>query len=653
MTDTGAAWQKWLFCAVLGTAVLAAYGPALHCGFVNLDDFDYVTENRAIQHGLNGQSLRWALTTEHAANWHPLTWVSHIFDCQFYGLHPAGHHLTSLLWHATNSILLLLLLIQLTGTLWRSAFVALLFALHPLRVESVVWISERKDVLSAFFWMLSVMAYVRYAQEFKISTPKPSKRVETKRANGKVCYALALVLFALGLMAKPMLVTLPFVLLLLDYWPLRRLEFGAKFSWRPLTEKIPFFVLAAASSLITLHVQKHMGAVAPLARFSLGVRLENIPVAYTRYLARMFWPAGLAAFYPYPQWPVSGVTGAVALLAAITGLAIWRSRSQPYLAVGWFWFLGMLVPTIGLVQVGAQSMADRYTYLPSIGLWIMLVWGLHDLALSRPLLRPALAMAAGLAIAVFAFLAWRQAGVYKDSGTLWQATLRSYPNCLTAHNLLSRWLIHQGRWEEALDQCRKAHTLFPNDPTVHDDFSRIYLHEGKVDEAIAEALQSIHLQPHTEVNRLTLARAFLKRGDFAAAATSCKEAIQINPAEADAWCNLGYALLKQGQFPEASSAYQRSLELNPDLSQACEGLGNTLLRQGRTEEAMAQFERTLQLSPSFAEAHYNLAGILAAQGRLDEAIAHCQKALEIQPGVEPARQRLAALLDAKAKDSGR
>jgi tetratricopeptide (TPR) repeat protein len=642
MTAFGTRRTEWLLCLLLAGAVLITFGSALHCGFVNFDDFNYVTDNWHVQHGLNAQSVRWAFTTDTASNWHPLTWLSHIVDCQLFGLHPAGHHLTSLLLHAANSVLLLLLLQRLTGALWRSAFVAAMFALHPLRVESVVWISERKDVLSAFFWMLTVGAYVRYVGEFKVRSSK-----------FKVFYLLSLVFFVLGLMAKPMLVTLPFVLLLLDYWPLRRLDFGPKFSWRPVMEKAPFLVLAAGSSLVTFLVQDRTGAVASLARFPFNVRVANIPVAYARYILKNFWPVDLAAFYPYVGRPTSVVVGAVALLAAITGLSLWRARSAPYLAVGWFWFSGMLVPTIGLVQVGGQSLADRYTYLPCIGLWIMLAWGLHDLASRRPLLREAMTMAAGLVVVLFALLAGRQTEVYKDSGTLWEATLRSYPNCLMAHNLLSRWFIDEGKWDQALGQCCAALAILPNDPTVHDDLSRIYLHQGKVDEAIAEALLSIQAQPRSDDNRQTLARAYLEKGDFAAAAASCREAIRLKPTAPEAWCNLGLALLQQGQVSEATAAYQRALELNPDAALAHNDLGNIFLRQRRTEEAMDQFERAVELNPSFAEAHYNLAGVLAYRGRLDEAIEHCQKALELQPTLAPARERLASLIATRERSRGR
>ena len=339
MTGSATRRQTWAISLAIAAAVIAVYWPALKCGFVNYDDPEYVTSNRAVRQGLNGTSILWAFTTTHAANWHPLTWLSHILDCQLYGLHPAGHHLTSLLFHAANSVLLFCLLRRMTGAWGRSAWVAALFALHPLRVQSVVWVSERKDVLSAFFWMLALWAYVRYSEELKL-----------RSLMLKVYYAASLLFFALGLMAKPMLVTLPFVLLLLDYWPLRR-------PWL-IAEKIPFFALSAASSIMTFLVQDRTGAVSSMVHFPAGARLANVPIAYVRYLSKDFCPTGLATFYQYQLWPLWKVIAAVGLLAVITGLVLWRMRSQPYLPVGWAWFVGMLVPTIGLVQVGSQAMAD-------------------------------------------------------------------------------------------------------------------------------------------------------------------------------------------------------------------------------------------------------------------------------------------------------
>jgi tetratricopeptide (TPR) repeat protein len=652
MTDSGTRWRKWLLAALLAGAVLAVYAPALDCGFVNFDDPDYVTQNWHVQHGLNWQSVRWAFTAVASANWHPLTWLSHILDCQFYGPRPWGHHLTSLLFHLANTVLLFLLLNRMTGALWRSALVAALFALHPLRVESVVWVAERKDVLSTFFWMLTVGAWLRYAENLKSQMLVAPER-SGGGSNFKFFYALALLFYALGLMAKPMLVTLPFVLLLLDYWPLGRLEFGPRFSRRLVIEKIPFFILAACQSTVTYLVQNHFGVVATLARYPAGARLENIPVAYTRYLTRNFWPSDLAAFYPSVAWRPGEIIGAILALGLITLLVLWRRRPQPYLAVGWFWFLGMLAPTIGLVQVGAQSLADRYTYLPCVGLWIMAVWGLHNLAAKSPIFRAGVAAAGCLALTLYAALAWHQTSVYKDSQSLWEATLRNYPNCLPAHNNLAKWFFDTGRLDQAIAQCRQTLAILPTDPTAPNLLALICLRQGKVDEAIAESLKSIRLQPRSDGNRQTLGRAYLQKGRFALAAASFKEALALNPSAAEAWCNLGYALLQLGQLPEAAAAYAKALDSAPDYALAHNDLGNILLRQGREQEAMEHFQRAVQLAPDFAEAHFNLAGILARRGRLDEAIAHCQRALELQPALEAARQRLAALTAAREGNHGR
>jgi tetratricopeptide (TPR) repeat protein len=629
-------------CAGLGAAVLAVFWPALHCGFVNYDDPAYVTDNWHVRHGFNGQSVRWALTAVAASNWHPLTWMSHILDCQLYGLHAWGHHLSSLLLHLGSTVLLFLLLNRMTGALWRSALATALFALHPLRVESVAWVSERKDVLSGFFWMLAVGAYLRYAENFK-----------SQLSNFKFFYVLALFFFALGLMAKPMVVTLPFVLLLLDYWPLGRMEFGPRFSGRLLVEKIPFFLLAAASCAVTFLVQERAGAVATLTRFSLQARLCDIPVAYARYVGKSFWPVNLSAYYPYRAWSWEEIIGAALLLGLATRLVFWRRRAQPYLAVGWFWFLGVLAPVIGLVQVGGQSLADRYTYLPSIGLWIMTVWGLCDLAAKAPILRAALTAAGCVAVAVCGLLARNQTGVYRDSGTLWKASLRSYPDCLAARNNLAKWFLDTGQLNEAAAQCQETLAILPTDPTAPNILALIHLRQGEVDEAIAESLKSIQLQPRSDGNRQTLGRAYLAKGQFAPAAAAFKEALALNPSAAEAWCNLGYALLQSGQVAEAAAAYGKALDLAPDYALAHNDLGNILLRQGREEEAMEQFQRAVQSAPDFAEAHYNLAGILARRGRLDEAIAQCQKALEIQPALAAARQRLAQLTAARERDNGR
>jgi protein O-mannosyl-transferase len=571
MTDSGSRGQKWVVCLLLGAVVLAVYAHALQCTFVNLDDPDYVTSNPDVQHGLNWHSIKWALTTNHGANWHPLTWVSHILDFQLYGLKPAGHHLTSLLLHLANSVLLFLLLNRLTGAPWRSAWVAAVFALHPLRVESVVWVAERKDVLSTFFWMLTVGAYVRYAEEFKVQSSK-----------FKVFYGLSLFFFALALMSKPMVVTLPFVLLLLDYWPLRRLEFGPRFSWRLIAEKIPFLLLAACSSAVTFILQDTSGVVASLSTVSLGQRLSNIPVAYVRYLAKIFWPSGLSVFYGFEHWNFYQVAGAVCLLGCITVWVVRQRRARPYLAVGWFWFLGMLVPTIGLVQVGHQSMADRYSYLPSVGISLMAAWGLCDWAARRPRLLQAVGTAGALAVVACAFLTPRQISFWRNPDALFaRAAEFSDQDAVTCYNI-GCIVMEQGNFPRAV-RC----------------FERALRVAGK-----------------------SAPKSFLARAKN----------------------DLGCALLEQGQVPGAISNFESALVLQPAYPQAYYNMGRAFLTNRQPEVAVDCFQRALALDSSVAEIHYKLANALVQLGRPAAAIAEYSRTLQLRPGMDEAANNLAWLL---------
>ena len=361
--------KSLLICLLLALVTLAVYWPVTSHQFIIFDDDDYITDNSHVTAGLTWPGIVWAFKTDHAANWHPLTWISHMADCQIYGVKPGGQHLTNVLFHIANTLLLFFLLKQTTGALWRSAFVAAFFAWHPLHVESVAWAAERKDVLSTFFWLLTLMAYARFVTLSKVQSQK-----------SKVFYILALLLFACGLMSKPMVVTLPFVLLLLDFWPLERFPLSAfrfPLFFRLVIEKIPFFALSFAGSLVTYLVQKTNGAVSGVSIFS---RAESVLLTYARYISKTFWPADLSIVYPYRySWPAIFVIGTALLLVIWSALFIYRAKKNPYLVVGWFWFFGTLVPTIGVVQVGAQSMADRYMYIPSIGLFIIVVWGANDL----------------------------------------------------------------------------------------------------------------------------------------------------------------------------------------------------------------------------------------------------------------------------------
>jgi Flp pilus assembly protein TadD len=584
MTQTGSRRTKWVLCALLGAVVLAVFAQSLRCTFVNLDDPDYVTANPDIQHGLNWPSIKWALTTGHGANWHPLTWVSHMIDYEFYGLKPAGHHLTSLLLHMANSVLLFLLLNRMTGALWRSAWVAAVFALHPLRVESVVWVAERKDVLSTFFWMLTVGAYVRYAEEFKVQSSR-----------FKVFYGLSLMFFAFGLMSKAMLVTLPFILLLLDYWPLRRLEFGPRFSWRLLVEKIPFVLLAIGSSAITFYLQYTSGVVASLSSVSLGERLANVPVAYVRYLEKIFWPSELAVFYGFKHWNFYQVGGAVVLLGGITVWAVRQLRARPYLAVGWFWFLGMLVPTIGLVQVGHQSMADRYSYLPSVGISLMVAWSIYDWAARRAGLLQAAATAATLVVAACVFLTPRQIAFWRNPDALFaRAAEFSDQDCVTCYNIGCA-AMEQGNFPRA-ERC----------------FERALKVAGK-----------------------NASKSFLARTQN----------------------NLGCALLEQAQVPNAISNFESALVLQPNYPQAYYNMGRAFMTNRQPDVAVDCFQHALALDANAAEVHYQLANAFVQSGRPAAAIKEYSQALRLRPGLDEAANKLAWLLatcsDRSLRDGGR
>ncbi len=472
-------------------ATLAAYSSVAGNGFVHIDDNTYVTDNPHVQAGLSAGTVAWALTTFRAGNWHPLTWLSHALDCELYGLHPAGHHVTSLVLHVVNVLGLFFLLRRWTGSIGRSAFVAALFALHPLHVESVAWIAERKDVLSGFFWIATLWAYALWIERPGIGR-----------------YALVLVCYALGLMAKPMLVTLPFVLLLLDVWPLRRVGV-------PLVrEKIPLFLLAAGSSVVTFLVQRDQGAMALGARLPPGLRIENAVVSYAAYMAQTVWPAGLGSFYPHPIDADSfgQVAGSALVLAAATAAAILTWRTRPYVMVGWLWFLGTLVPVIGLVQVGAQARADRYTYLPLIGLSIAVAWAAVDVAATfRNGLRALAAVSVVLA-ATWAFLTWKQVAYWKDDRALFGRIVELVPDNAAAHGMLGMVHLREGRLPEAIEEYRTALRLEPNYAQGHSNYGMALELQGRRDEALIEYRRAVACDPNLAEAQHNLGAALVKAG---------------------------------------------------------------------------------------------------------------------------------------------
>ncbi|HEX4121900.1 MAG TPA: tetratricopeptide repeat protein [Verrucomicrobiae bacterium] len=598
-------WTARLICLSLAAAVLAVFWGAMRCDFVNYDDPTYVTSNADVQHGLTKAGAAWAFETGAASNWHPLTWLSHMADVQFYGMRPAGHHLTSVIIHAANAVLLFLILNAMTGAIWRSAVVAALWALHPLRVESVVWISERKDVLSTLFWLLAVWSYVKFQ----------SSRL-------KFYYVAAVVCFACGLMAKPMVVTLPFVLLLLDYWPLKR-----RMTWGLVTEKIPFFVLAAVSGVVTFAVQRRGGAVSPLSGLPILARVGNSVISYVRYLAKIFWPARLSVLYPHPgYWPIRQVAGAAALLVAITAIVIWRRRAQPYAIVGWFWFLGILAPTIGLVQVGIQSMADRYSYVPMAGILILVVWTASEVVRARWIL----GAAAGLAIAACAVLTPVQVGYWHDSDTLFQHAVAVTKDNYLAYNNLGFFLSNRGETEKAMLYYKSSLQINPNYDEAHNNLGYALAQLGRFAEATNEYIKALSLNPNLTEAHNNLGNALGSLGLRDAAIHEYQAALQENPRHADAHNNYGIALAMHGQLKEAIEQFRLAVLYKEDYASAHSDLGNALAMQGDYPGAIAEYETCLRLNPKDPQGHNNLANVFAQEGKLDEAAEQYRTALELK-----------------------
>ena len=567
--------------------VLWTFAPALNNDFINYDDPAYVTANLHVQRGVTWENVKWAFhPNQETANWHPLTWLSHMLDCQIFGLNPTGHHLTSVLLHATNTVALFLVLNMMTFARGRSFFVAALFGAHPLHVESVVWVAERKDVLSTLFWFLTLWAWARFANETRSPNGRPG-----------CFYGLALLFFLLGLLSKPMLVTLPFVLLLLDYWPLARFQ---QKRWRALVaEKAPFFLLATAAGLITLVVQKNGGAIIALAPLPLSARLGNALVSYGRYLGKSFWPENLAVFYPYPHpvaWPLVVVLPTLMVLAGITMFVLQRRRRSPYLPVGWFWFVGALVPVIGLVQVGAQAMADRYSYIPLIGLFVMLAWGLAEFTASDYQRR--FLGAIGLA-AVFLCVGLTrvQVGYWRDSGTLFRHAIAVTKGNYLAYGQLGNFLVSQNSPKEAIDAYRRAVQIYPNDAGAN----------------------------------LKLGLLLQIENDPAAAIPPLEKVTQLEPGNIEAHRRLGLLWLTKGNAGEAIRQFQEGVSLNPRDAELHNNLGVALENAGRFHEAVQQCEEAVNLEPDFAKAHFNLGTALNALGRRREALAEITQAQKLQP----------------------
>lgn len=587
-------------CVALALTTIVVYWPVRGQQFVNLDDDLYVTENPHVLNGLTWESVRWAFTKSHGALWLPLTWLSHMLDCQLFGVNAGAHKLVNVTFHIASAVLLFLVLKRATSAVWPSAFVAAVFALHPLRVESVAWVAERKDVLSAFFWMLTLWAYVRYVERPGVGR-----------------YLWIVLFFVLGLIAKPMVVTLPFVLLLLDFWPLGRTAWSPPvrpgFSQvdlkRLVLEKLPLLALAMVSTVTQFWVTHSVGAIVSTGTIPIGLQVSNVPMSYGRYLGKMFWPQDLAVLYPFPAaWPLSLVATVVLLLACVSVVVARAARRQPYLFVGWLWYLGTLVPVIGLVPVGVQSMADRFTYIPMVGILIGVAWGVADAMAARSRTRVAAIAGAAAVICACAVATRLQLRYWKDSVTLLNHAVEVTSGNFLAQSSLGVALCNQGRIEEGM----------------------------------AHLLEAVRIEPRYVLARYNLAMALGRLGRDEEAIAQYRLTVWMRPDYADAHYDLGIELGKQGWFADACEEFAQAARYQPESAMAQYNWGVALAKQADSDKAIPHFRAALELSPGFAAAHYSLGTALLRQGRRAEAIRELQRAVELEPNSAEARRALEA-----------
>jgi tetratricopeptide (TPR) repeat protein len=607
-----------LLCALLALATLVAFEPVRHNGFVGLDDPQYVTQVPRVVEGLTMEGIAWAFTSGDSAKWHPISWLSHMLDVELFGLNPAGHHATSILLHLVSVLMLFLVLQKMTGAAWPSAFVAALFALHPLRVESVAWIAERRDVLGAFFWMLTLAAYVGYV-----------------RRRGALRYMLVAAALAAGLMAKPMLVTLPFVLLLLDYWPLERRRDdgcpGAASAARLIGEKIPLVFLALLSCVITFVVKQQGGSVEAVP---LDMRISNAAIAYLGYIAKTFWPAGLAVMYPYPLSapPVWQPFVCALVLAGATAGAVYLGRRHRYLPVGWLWYLGTLVPVIGLVQVGYQASADRYTYLPSIGLYIVIAWGAVE-CLSRWRLK-AVWVAVPAMVVLFALVLTTRAQVrhWKESVGLYEHAIEVTKDNYVMYTALAVELGDQGKRDRAIEYLREAVRVKPDFDHAHYNLAVYLQQKGRLDEAWHHYNRTLEIDPtHCKAN-YNLAGILASQGKLEESIRHFRRSVEAEPGFFRARFGLATAIRAGGDLEGAIVEFQGILESHPGEVTVYHELGRTFLALGRMEEAIRDFRRAIELAPDFADAHYFLAQLLESQGNRREALRHLRRYQSLKGG---------------------
>ncbi|OGH60677.1 MAG: hypothetical protein A3G34_11170 [Candidatus Lindowbacteria bacterium RIFCSPLOWO2_12_FULL_62_27] len=657
--------RTWMICVLLLVLTVGVFWPIRGFEFLDIDDDSYVRTNPQVQRGLERETIAWAFTTYKASNWHPVTWLSHLADVEMYGMDAGRHHLTSLWIHAANALLVFLVLRRLTGAVRPSAFVAAVFAVHPLALESVAWVAERKNVLSTFFWLLTLWAYARY-----VDRPNAAR------------YAGVAALFAVGLMAKPMLVTVPLVLLLLDYWPLGMRGRSLR---RVILEKIPLLVLSGLSSLLTVLAQHGGRSIMTSETFPLSVRLSNMVVSYVKYVWMMLYPVDLAFFYPLaaappPVWKVTGCAFMLILISAL----VFVFRGRRYLVTGWLWYVITLIPVIGLVQVGRQAMADRYMYVPQIGLSLMIVWALAELGAVFRRIRPALWVCACVSIAGLVTATRSQMGFWHDSFALYERAICVTADNHLAHHNLANLMLNRGRHDEAVEHYSAARRIAPAYyPDAAKNLSIALIRQGRTDRAIEFLRKELEKDPGNVGLIEMLGNAYLKAGDGRNAEAQYAAVLEIDPGRLEANVNLARLYKREGRLDEAIARLRRALETDSGHPAALSELGTALMRNGRydeaarylatavelqpgspthhnnlgmalagldrTAEAIAQYQEALRLDSEYATAHYNLGNVFARDGRLKEAARHYSEAIRLKPDHADARANLDAVRGMRGK----
>jgi tetratricopeptide (TPR) repeat protein len=611
---------------MLALATAGVYYQVYSFEFVNYDDAEYVYQNPYLKNGITASAVKWAFTTGYACFWHPLTWLSHALDWQLFGNNPAGHHIISVIFHVANTLLVFWVFKKMTNAVEASAFVAALFALHPLHVESVAWVSERKDVLSTFFWLLTMWAYVRYVRRTSVSG-----------------YLLMVVFFALGMMSKPMLVTLPFVLLLLDYWPLGRFDKPRhKTTGFLIIEKIPLFAIAFGASIVAYIVQKQGKAITTGENYTFLIRLANGCISYMQYIIKMIWPTRLAMFYPHPGRNVSvlyAVISAVILLA-VTILMIRFSKGRRYLFTGWFWYIGTLVPVIGLVQVGSHAMADRYSYITLTGLFIIIAWGLPELLSKWRYRKIVLGIAAVMVLMAMGIGTYLQVGYWKNNFALFTHAIEVTQDNYTAYNNLGTTYIDLGRYQDAIESLKQAIRINRNCTEAYNNLGVAFNKLGLWQDAVDTFKQVIRVKPDCAKVHCNLGVAYGGIGSYQDALEIYKRAVIIDPALAEAHCGIGAAYLDLGRYQDAIEPLKQAIRIERNYTDAYYNLGVAFNKLGRWQESIDAFKQVIRVKPDWAEVHYNLGVAYGGIGSYQEEIESYKQAISIKSDYADAHYNL-------------